>query len=99
MKTFVIPIYLRKSGSDKVKLNSIAELTQETANQVIFLSQEYLSVDLDSHYYVKRKGLEGKPELWLIEFRADIEPEPPHTYTARVIEKFRDVSEDWISDE
>jgi hypothetical protein len=93
-----IPIYLRKSETEMVKLHCIAELIQETTNHVTFHALEYLSVDLHSHYYCKRKGVRGTLELWLIEFVAATEMKPPYTYISTLTEKYRDVPEDWVDD-
>jgi hypothetical protein len=94
-----IPIYRRESGKESVKLHAIVDATHETATHLSFLSQGYLSVDLDSHYYYKRKSPTELLELVLIEFSAATEMQPPYTYTAKKIGKYRDVAEDWSEDE
>jgi len=94
-----IPIYLRKSGCDIVKTCAVAKLVHETARQVIFSSPSQLSVDADSHYYVRWKRSKGGMELWLIKFSAVAENQPPYFYIAKRMKKYRDVPADWISDE
>ena len=94
----LIPIYVRKYGTETVKIYCIGKLVLETTSHVKFLAPKCLSVDLDSHYYLKRKEQEGTLELWLIEFATATEMKPAYTYIASWIEKYRDVADGWVED-
>ena len=93
-----IPIYLKKSEEDKVKLKAIVFLTHGLSNPLEFQSQEYLSGDLHSHYYCKRKTPKGSQQLWLLKLETEYQTQPPYTYKATLIEKHRDIADDWKED-
>lgn len=78
------------------QLSRSAELVQDSATHVTFRAQEYLSVDLHSHHYGKRRGVEGTLVLWLIEIPTSSETQSPYTYTIILIEKYRDVENNWV---
>ena len=102
-----IPIYIRRTGPSeqkesaaaKIKLHCLAELIQETRDHVRFQTQQYLSVDLHSHYYVKLKSPTGMLELWLVQFAPSAEMQSPYTYEGAFVEKHRDVPANWVEDE
>lgn len=93
------PIYLRRSGSDKVKLHALVAITDESGSKIEIESNDYLSVDSESRYYLKRKATSESPELWLVELHATNPTEQPYTYTAIWRYKYRDLPEGWIEDE
>jgi len=93
------PIYLRKSGDDKVRLHALAEVTEETGSRLEFQSETHISVDSQSHYYVARRNDDGVRELWLVQLHESSQGQEPYTYTAVISRKYRDVSDGWIQDD
>jgi len=93
-----IPVYLRKSGDEKVKLHALVEIDQEPGSRLELQSTTYLSVDSQSHYYLKRKSSNDSAELWLIELHCRDHSQEPYTYTGVLSRKYRDVPDDWIED-
>lgn len=93
------PIYLRKSGDDRVKLHAVVDVSQETGSRLQFQSKNYLSVDSQSHYYITQRSANQSLELWLIELHCTDPEQQPYAYTAVISRKYRDVPEGWIQDE
>jgi len=93
------PVYLRKSGEDKVRLHALVEITDETGSRLEFQSKAYLSVDSQSHYYLTRRSAEQSLELWLVELHCRSQTQEPYTYTAMLSRKYRDLPEGWMQDD
>lgn len=93
------PIYLRKSGDDKVKLHALVDVSREAGSRLEFQSKSYLSVDSESHYYITRRSPDESLALWLVELHCTSQLEEPYTYTALLSRKYRDVPDGWIEDE
>ena len=93
------PIYLRKSGEDKVKPHALVDLSEGGGSRLEFQSNTYLSVDSQSHYYVTRRSAGESLELWLVELHCTSPMQEPYTYTAVLSRKCRDIPDGWIGDD
>ena len=93
------PIYLRKSGEDKVRPHALVEVSERGGSRLEFQSNTYLSVDSESHYYVTRRAADESLELWLVELHCSGPMQEPYAYTAVLSRKYRDIPDGWLGDD